>query len=74
MQEDTFLRFLKFFGGKFLFQKIHLFISQLGKIIQIIIDPMGIRFILSTIKHNDAGISPVERTVCFISYIVVMVT
>ena len=74
MNKDTFLCFLEFFGRQFFFQKINLFITQLGKIVQAIIYPMVVRFIFSTIQHDDTGVSPVKRGISFISHIIKMVT
>ena len=74
MNKDTFLCFLEFFGRQFFFQKINLFITQLSKIVQAIIYPMVVRFIFSTIQHDDTGVSPVKRGISFISHIIKMVT
>ena len=61
---------LKLLAAQFFREEIHLIFPETGEIVQAIIHPCAIRFILAAIQHDETGISPVEGAVSLIAYII----
>ena len=61
---------LKLLAVQFFREEIHLIFPETGEIVQAIIHPCAIRFILAAIQHDETGISPAERPICLIAHIV----
>ena len=74
MNQDSLFGFFELFGCQFFFQEVHLLVTQPGKVVQTIIHPVGIRFVFTAVQHHDACVAPIEGTVGFIAYIIIMVT